>query len=221
MKSLFIFTLLFSFSGFAGAAEEITPTPAATPAARPTPSPEAPVVFLPTISSSTARSDLYVGFSFLRWNENLRLQQGPALGSDTANFTGFNANLEKNFIYPTWGYGLGVNIGTGKATGGGNSVIPFHKTNQAWSSYGALVRAYQRLSPRISVGVVAPLVFRKIDWQSETPGIDVTSGQNINMGLLLELTGRIANNLDFYQQIGPFSSTGTTMWRLGLNYRIR
>jgi hypothetical protein len=171
--------------------------------------------------SPLTRSDLFLGFSYLRWNESLRVQQGANVSSDSANFAGFNMNLEKNFVYQQWGFGAGASLGTGKATAGGNNTLNFQKSNQAWSSFGVMARGYQRLTTRVHIGLAVPVIMRQIQWSSDTPGVTVTSGQNINLGVLFEINARIAKDLDFYQEIGPLVVDNTTFWRLGINYRLK
>lgn len=168
------------------------------------------------------REDYILGLSYLQWNEKVNLQAGAVTDQDTANFVGMNLSIEKDTSYALWGWALGATLGSGKASGGGNStLISFQKGNQAWTSYGAYARVYKKLSGRVYLGLMAPLIFRQVSWPNDAGGFPVDSGKNINTGLLFELNFRISRKMDFFQEIGPFSSAeGATLWRIGLGYRL-
>jgi hypothetical protein len=164
------------------------------------------------------KSYFIFGVSYLQWNEKMHLQSGGITDSDLANFTGRALSLEKNFPMPRWGYSLGVSLGSGLASGGGNSSkVLFQSGNQDWVSMGAFVKIYQKITPRFFIGLTAPLFWRQVKW----PDPLVTSGKDLNMALLIEANFRLTNRFDFFQNIGPISSSeGATLWRLGINYRM-
>jgi hypothetical protein len=168
------------------------------------------------------REDYILSLSYVQWNEKVNLQSGTVVDQDTANFVGTTLNAEKNFGYARWGWAIGATVGTGKASGGGNSsVIAFQKGNQAWTTYGGYAKIYHKTSGRVALGLVAPLLFRQISWPNDPNGYPVDSGKNVNTGLLFEINFRISRSFDFFQDIGPFSSAeGATLWRIGLGYRL-
>jgi hypothetical protein len=171
--------------------------------------------------NAPSRTEWFWGVSYLRWTEVLRLQKSTLLDTDTATFVGLNLNLERQVVYANWGWGVGANFGSGRANAGGNStLIAYSRNNEAWTSFGILAKAFQRLSPRVSLGVAVPLMLRNISWLSPDGVTEANSGQNINLGLLLDMVLRIDKKMDFYQQIGTLNSQGTAFWRLGLNIRI-
>jgi len=171
--------------------------------------------------SGPSRTEWFWGISYLRWSETLRLQKNTLLDTDAANFTGLNLNLERQVVYAGWGWGTGLNFGSGRANGGGNStLITYSRNNQAWTSFGALFKVFQRLTPRISLGAAVPFMLRNIEWLSTDGVTEASSGQNINLGLLFDMMIRIDKKVDIYQEFGSLNSQGATFWRLGVNIRI-
>jgi hypothetical protein len=171
--------------------------------------------------NSPSRTEWFWGISYLRWNEALRLQKNTLLDTDTANFTGLNLNLERQVVYANWGWGTGLNFGSGRANGGGNStLITYTRNNQAWTSFGAMAKVFQRVTPRISLGAAVPFMLRNIEWLSTDGVTEANSGQNINIGLLFDMVIRIDKKIDVYQELGSLNSQGATFWRLGVNIRI-
>lgn len=208
LQTLFVLT---SFLSAVARAQD----PAASP-------PEKSYVPLFSAVSAPSRTEWMTGISYLRWNEPLRLQKSTLLDTDTANFTGMNLNLERRVVYANWGWSTEVNFGAGRANGGGNSSsITYTANNQKWTSFGAGAKAFYRLTPQVSLGAAMPLVLRNITWSSPDGIVEATSGQNINLGLLFDLVLRVDRNIDFYQEIGALNSQGSTMWRLGLNFRLK
>lgn len=205
MKNFFwlsFFTLCLSFSSSALAQEES---------------------FLPFLpGNAPSRTEWFWGVSYLRWNESLRLQKNALLDTDSANFTGLNLNLERQVVYANWGWSAGLNFGSGRANGGGNSTqVAYSRNNEAWTSFGGIAKVFQRLTPRVSLGVATPLMFRSISWASPDGGVtEASSGQNFNLGLLFDIVLRIDKKIDLYQEIGTLNAQGSTLWRLGVNVRF-
>ncbi len=211
MKYLLILLTLLSLSGRAFAQEEpMVETGTST------------VKAPGAAGASSFRREYILGLTYVQWNEKVNLQSGTLVDTDTANFVGTNLNIERNFSTPKWGWSLGASLGAGKASGGGNSnLITFQKGNQAWTSYGVFSRIYQKLSGRLSLGLIGTLIYRQVSWPSDATGFPVDSGKNINTGILFEVNFRLSRSVDFTQAIGPFSSSdGSTLWRIGLAYRL-
>jgi hypothetical protein len=171
---------------------------------------------LPKLESFSSKYILSYGY--LQWNEKMHLQSGGTTDSDVANFVGNSLTLEKNFSNEQWGFSYGGMFATGKAAGGGNStIVNFQSGNQSWSAIGGFGKIYQKINPRFYVGLMTPLYWRQMKWSSSS----VTSGKDLNMGLLIETTFRLTPKIDFFQGIGTLSFTeGSTLWRIGVNYRM-
>lgn len=205
----------------------------APPIAAPEIAPEKPVVATPSTTSmvkapepppvkkSPYRTDILVGVSYLAWNEKMQLQQNATTAQDDANFVGATLNVEKNMAFARWGWAYGLTAGSGKASGGsGGSVVTFQKGNQPWFLYGAYAKLYQKWSGRLYVGFTVPVFVRQIDWPTDQNGVYATSGKPVNLALLLDLNLRLNQKWDLYQSIGPFGDQGSTLWRLGISYRM-
>jgi hypothetical protein len=199
------------------AAPEITPEKSESPA----PTSTAKALEPPPPKKSSYRTDTLLGISYLAWNEKMHLQQNATTADDDANFVGTTFNVERNMAYARWGWTYGGTLGTGKASGGsGGAVINFQKGNQSWLLYGAYAKLYQKWSGRLYVGFTVPVFIRQIDWPSDQNGVFATSGKPVNLSLLLELNLRLNQKWDLYQSIGPFGEAGSTLWRLGVSYRL-
>ncbi|MGZ6479969.1 MAG: hypothetical protein ACXWQE_11745 [Bdellovibrionales bacterium] len=179
------------------------------------------MTFLPD-SNAPSRIDWFVSVSYLRWNEELRLQKNTLLDTGTSNFTGMSLNFERRKVYKNWGWSGEASMGAGRANGGGNSaLIPYGANNQKWTSFGVGMKGFYRLSPLVSLGASIPLLMRNITWTSPDGVTLIRGGENLNLGLLLDIFLRLDRNLEFYQEIGALNAQGSTLWRFGLNYRFR
>lgn len=169
----------------------------------------------------SGKEEWFWGLSYLRWSESMRLQKNTFVGMDTANFAGLNLNLERQMSYNTWGWSAGLFFGSGRATGGGNSsLVTYQRNNEAWTAFGVSAKVFHRWSSRISAGAAVPMMIRNIEWLNPDGMTEVSSGQNLNLGLLFDLVLRVNKKLDFYQEIGILNSQGSTLWKVGLNVRI-
>jgi len=84
----------------------------------------------------------------------------------------------------------------------------------------AMAKVFQRLTPRVSLGAAVPFMLRNVDWLNPDGITEAHSGQNINLGLLLDLVIRVDKKVDLYQEIGTMNAQGSTLWRVGVNFRL-
>ena len=168
------------------------------------------------------RSFSAISLNYVNWNDKLILQANGISDVDSANYTGLQLNYEKDFSMLGWGWATGASVATGKATAGGNSVlIPFQKGNQPWYSAGGYAKIYLEINPRVLLGAQIPIVINPTIWKSNDPTILVSGGKVISTGILLDVLYRLTINLDFMQSLGFYnSSQGSTLWKLGLGYRL-
>ncbi len=159
-----------------------------------------------------------IGISNLQWNEDLQLQQGLQTSNDVANLNGFALSAHKDTSYNTWGWNFGFLLGMGKASGGGNSSSVVYAERVNFSLLGVAPRAYYKLSGRINVGLSAIAFIKNVDWPTAN-GVSARSRGSTNFTTLFDLNIRLNPRLDFYSGMGPLSE-GSTLWRLGLVYRL-
>lgn len=161
-----------------------------------------------------------VSLSALQWNEPLKLQQGVTNDTDYANFNGMTVSLQKEITYYRWGWSMGAFLGSGRASGGGNSsAISYEKGKVAFTVYGVSPRVFYRLSGRINTGLTAMIFMKNIDWPKDASNQTISSGRNTNLMGLLDLNVRLFPKWDFYSGIGPLAE-GATLWKVGVNYRF-
>lgn len=162
-----------------------------------------------------------VGLSSFQWNDNLQTQQGTNIAKDYANHSGMIFSVQKEKIYPAWGWSAGVFVGSGRANGGGNAggIINYEKSKVAFLVYGLSPRVFYRLSGRVSAGLTAMAFIKNIDWPKDSANQTIESGQNLNVAGLADLNVRLFSHWDFYSGIGPLSE-GATLWKVGFNYRF-
>lgn len=180
-----------------------------------------------TTSESTPRRLKYfeyllVSIDHTQWLEKINFQFAGLTDEDKANFSGLNLNLEQGTSFTQWGWSLGASLGSGKASGGGNSsIILYQKGNQAWTTYGGFAKLYYRITPQVSLGASVPVFLRTVSWETPVSGLSVDSGRRINIGLLLDLSYRLSKIIDFYQSFGLLNfAEGSTLWKIGLGYRL-
>jgi|GEM_PF-1421674 len=219
MKKIFLFLFVSSLLAHTALAQEAPSedseeTPAATEAAE-TPAPK-------TTAKPRAKSleSWGVGLSALQWNEPLKLQQGVTNDTDYANFNGMTLSLQKEISYYRWGWSMGAFLGSGRASGGGNSsAISYEKGKVAFTVYGISPRVFYRLSGRINTGLTAMIFMKNIDWPEDAGNQTINSGRNTNLMGLMDLNIRLFQKWDFYSGIGPLAE-GATLWKVGVNYRF-
>lgn len=162
-----------------------------------------------------------LGLSWVQWNEKINLQSGAVSDQDNANFKGLNFHFENKRTHSDGGWAVGAAFGSGLATGGGKSaLVTYQKGNQAWTSLGLHAKVFKKMSEQLALGVMVPVIYRQVKWENLPGGLPVDSGNDINLGLLFEIDFKLSKKFSFYQDIGPFSSSGGTLWRLGLAYQL-
>lgn len=170
--------------------------------------------------AATSHSSWALGLSTLQWNESLTLQQGANSAKDTANYSGLAMSLQKEWVQAHWGWNVGGFIGTGRASGGGNSsTLTYQKDQQAFTIIGATPRAFYRVTGRVNLGMTALVYSRSVDWPTNSAGVSVDASKTFTMTALLDMNLRLSNSVDFYQGLGPLEKSGT-FWKIGLAYRF-
>lgn len=157
-----------------------------------------------------------IGAQIVTWIEPLRLQQGASVTYDNANFFGSAIGFDRDYTKGRWGFGPTMALMFGRANGGGDNSLSYASGRLGW--YGGLLglRSYYRMGNMFSAGMQLPVVFRSVSWPIIS-GVEATSGRNINYSILLELKIRFNRDWEMSQAIGPFSSNGGSLWRLGLS----
>lgn len=172
---------------------------------------------LPTVASQT---NYLVGASFLQWNESLHLHQAGSFDTDSANFSGFavQGTYETNYAY--WGWNVMGLLGSARASGGNNStLITYAQTGRPCAVLAAVPEIFYRPSERISLGVGVPLFFRSVSWPDQG-NVTAQSGHNFDVGLNVNFDVRITDHWEAYQSLGALSQDSSTLWQIGVNYRL-
>lgn len=155
------------------------------------------------------------GGGVMQWSEEMRYLQAGATTRGVANFNGIILQAAKEYTFYRWGWSLGAFVGSGKSNG--DSTGLYEEGNLVFSVLGAQIRGFYRLTGRVNLGTTFMVFNRNSDWP-EVNGVTAASGKNPNLTGVVDLNVRLFQNWDFYQGIGPMSE-GTTLWRLGVNYR--
>jgi hypothetical protein len=172
------------------------------------------------VSAPAANRRWSVGLSTLQWNEELRLQSGPTTDKDVANLNAVSLSAQTEFTNKFYGWSLGFFLGSGHASGGGNSsALPYQESRIAFTVMGVHPRLFYRLPGRISAGVTGLVFSKSISWPAGNPSRTVDSGRNLNAMLMLDLNISLSQSWDFYQGLGPLSE-GSTLWKLGVSKRF-
>jgi hypothetical protein len=167
-------------------------------------------------AAKTRRLENWVfGGAVMQWSEEMRFRQAGATRRSVANFNGAILQASKEFTYYRVGWSLGAFVGSGKANG--DSPGLYEEGNLVFSVLGAQTRAFYRLNGRVNFGLSFMIFNRNLAWP-ELNGVSAESGKNPNINGVADLNVRLFKNWDFYQGIGPMAE-GTTLWKIGLNYR--
>lgn len=159
-------------------------------------------------------------FQYVNWTENMRLQQNGVVSADFANFSGSAVGGGFEYQNEKYGFGTDINLLSTRASGGGNSgVISYSKGKVP--SFGAqlIPRAYLRITEKFDLGFSVPIHYRQISWATETSGLEVSSGKNLNVAGTLDFRILLTPHLVFNQSLGPYGSENNTLWMMGLGYR--
>lgn len=155
------------------------------------------------------------GGAVMQWSEEMRFRQNGVTKRTVANFNSAILQAYKEFTFYRAGYSLGFFVGSGKANGDAAGI--YDEGNIVYSVLGAQARVFYRLTGRVNFGAAFLAFNRTFAWPDGN-GITAESGKNPNLMGLADVNLRLFKNWDFYQGIGPMSD-GTTMWKIGLNYR--
>lgn len=156
-----------------------------------------------------------LGGAVMQWSEEMRYRQAGLTKRGVANFNSMILQASKEYTFYRFGWSVGGFVGSGKANG--DSPGLYQEGNIVYSVLGAQIRAFYRLTGRVNFGTTVLLFNRNFAWPDAT-GITAESGKNPNINGVIDMNLRLFNNWDFYQGIGPMAE-GTTMWKIGLNYR--
>lgn len=158
--------------------------------------------------------DVMYGLQILQWDEELRYLIGGAKVTGNANFNALALMAQREINYKTWGWSFGGLLGRGKAQG---SREGYEASNVAYVIYSGQARLFHRLNNRISLGGSIMVFGRTVSWP-DSNGISAESGRALNLTPLVDVNVRLGKKWDFYQALGP-TQEGSSLWRLGLNYR--
>lgn len=155
------------------------------------------------------------GGAVMQWSEEMRFRQAGVTKRSVANFNGAVLQASKEFTFYRVGWSIGGFVGSGKANG--DSAALYEEGNLVFSVLGAQTRGFYRLNGRVNFGVTFMIFNRNLAWP-ELNGVSAESGKNPNINGIADMNVRLFNKWDFYQGIGPMAE-GTTLWKIGLNYR--
>lgn len=165
-----------------------------------------------------SRENWGLSLSTLQWDETLRIQDGITNSHVPANYNAVTITAMKEVTYLRWGWSAGAFIGSGRSNGGSDSE-PYLADKVAFTVYGVAPRAFYRLSGRINAGLSGMLFFKVIDWPKASSTQTVDAGRSMNISALMDLNIRLFQRWDFYTGIGPLTE-GSTIWKIGVNYRF-
>jgi hypothetical protein len=177
----------------------------------------APVAQTAAVGSNKIRriENWVLGGALMQWSEEMRFRQAGVTKRSVANFNGAILQASKEYTYYRIGWSLGAFVGSGKANG--DSPGLYEEGNLVFSVLGAQTRGFYRLNGRVNFGLSFMIFNRNLAWP-ELNGVTAESGKNPNINGVVDLNVRLFKNWDFYQGIGPMAE-GTTLWKIGLNYR--
>ena len=154
------------------------------------------------------------GIQLLQWDEEIRYLISGATVKSGANFNALAFSVQREINYKDFGWSYGGLLGQGKSQG---SREDYEASNIPYVFYAGQLRVFHRLNNRISLGGTLLVFGRTVSWPVAN-GISAESGRAFNLTSLLDVNMRLGRRWDFYQALGP-TQEGSSLWRLGVNYR--
>lgn len=231
MKAFFALILLFSSpDAFAEnrpllAARKTTRSPAASAPI----SPSAAAPFSPVAQASQAAFPVNEGITrilinadYNSWFEKLTVnQQGGQKQESQALYYGYGINVEKNWFHPTWGWGVGGGLLSGRALGGDTAgSLQYFEPRVPWYAARGTLRAFYRWNPQTDFGLDLVGVYKHATWPSNKSGAEVKSGSDILAGAFVDVRMRFNRRLEAIQSFGVLYKDESIYWRLGLGYLL-
>lgn len=166
--------------------------------------------------TSSMKKRTTLGLQLISWTEPLRVQQGTSVSADNANFSGTALTVEQDYTNGRYGFGPIAAIIFGRANAGGTNSLNYSSGKLGWNGALLGLRGIYRITKQLAIGIQLPIVYRTANWPTIN-SVEATSGKTLNYSLLFELRARINKDWELNQAIGPFSSDGGSMWRLGMS----
>jgi hypothetical protein len=165
---------------------------------------------------------LLVSVDYNSWFEKLIV--APVSGAkqeSQALYYGYGLNFEKNWYQPTWGWGIGGGLMTGRAIGGDKSgVQTYFEPRVAWYAVRAVPRIFYRWNPQADFGMDLVGMYKQAKWPDASGDLIVKSGSDILAGVFFDVRVRFNLKMEAIQSVGVLYKDESTYWRLGLGYRL-
>lgn len=177
--------------------------------------------FSPEIGRAQLKEQVSVGVSKLVWLEKIRISKAGKFDSGITSSSGFAVTLEKTWSSPGWGGGVGLIGGTGRSSAGGfEGTVAFADTgDRPLIILGALPRLQRSVGQHVQLGAMAPVLYRRVDWTSIDPNLDVEPRGSLLTGVSFEIRLTPSPKWEVVQSIGALGD-GETFWKLGLGFVI-
>jgi len=165
-------------------------------------------------------SDWNFEFSYVSWKEQMTLTNGPTTDHAYSDFIGNALAVEfEHYFVPRWGLIAELSFMSGKASlGGSQTQLIYQQSNVSWTGKEVSLRGAYRFSSSI-ISSVGPLVLnRQITIPPDPNGSNVTSGANVNYGLIADVRLKLDRHWEFRQTIGTLVQNAKTYWALAVGY---
>jgi hypothetical protein len=158
-----------------------------------------------------------VEFSYISWKEFVEVEPSSAEASTYGDFIGNAVSLiYEHYYVPRWGTILEGSLLFGMANLG--SAPGYQAGNLNWWGVSASYRGLYRFSPQVSSSLGVLLLNRQIDYPSQTGVTDVSSGAELNYGLVMDLNYMLTPNWLIRQEVGGLFVKASTLWSIGVGY---
>lgn len=169
-------------------------------------------------TKKTSFNTLSVGY--VSWVELMSLDSGTVVDEAFANFYGTSVMYEYEQYENRRGSIVSVGGIFGKANGGGTqTTITYQKAYQTFAAGKADYKFAYRMSPQITTSVGPFVMFRQITWDKQNV-MDVKSGADVNLGMVLDLRVRFNPKWEMQQTFGTMAFKASTYWSVALGYKF-
>lgn len=173
----------------------------------------------PETKSRFARGRWELGLSYVHWNEDMQLYQGPNSASGYANYVGWGLSLEYNWTRFRWQWGAALNIEAGEAGATGFQDVTFEDgVGRTWYGGGFQGFMHYRINRVFMIGPGVQYRIRKIDWEPGDQSVLVEVANDQFISPELNMRFQVTPKFSFVQSWTALDFDRSSFWRWSLHY---
>ncbi len=157
------------------------------------------------------------------WLETYKVSDGTATRDHNASLMGTSFSLQYQRLLARSAWAGEVSLISGRANGApqDSSVFPANNSDRVpWSAIVFTPTYFARLSPRVKLGLGAPLILRNLKWTTDDESLNLEASPSFAYSFMVQNEIILGSSWMLQQSLGVHGVSKKIMYNLALGYII-